>query len=135
MKNAPRIGLSVEQSFRVESQHLIDFADGQMPAVLCTPSLIGFLERTARAVLAPLLESSENSVGTEIEIVHLAPTPPGQTVTCMARIISADGPKVTFQLEARDQQELIARGTHKRQIIRVDRFSKVVNRKLVRVTS
>src|SRR5512137_1451855 len=100
MKNPPRIGLSHELRFVVEPKHLIDFADGVMPAVLCTPALIGFLERTAREALAPALEPGESSVGTEIEISHLAPTPAGQTVTCLARVIRVEGARITFQIEA-----------------------------------
>jgi fluoroacetyl-CoA thioesterase len=129
MKSPPRIGLSGEQQFTVEAKHLIDFAEGGMPAVLCTPALIGFLERTARQALAPLLEPGESSVGTEIDVNHLAPTPAGQTVTCVVRVVQVEGRRVDFQLEARDEQELIARGLHRRQIIRVDRFAQTVRGK------
>ena len=129
MKGKPKIGTSSEVRFVVESRHAIDFADGGMPAVLSTPHLVGFLERTAREALAPLLEDNERSVGVEIEIRHLAPTPVGQNVTCVARIVHADGTQITFQVEARDEQELIARGLHKRQIVRVDRFAQRVSHK------
>ncbi len=130
MKNPPRVGSSAERQQRVEPQHLIDFAQNGMPAVLSTPSLVGFLERTARDALAPCLSPEESSVGTEIELSHLAPTPVGQTVTCVARVIHVDGSKVTFQIEARDERELIARGLHRRQIIRVARFAQAVERKI-----
>ena len=130
MKNPPRVGSSAERLQRVEPQHLIDFAQNGMPAVLSTPSLVGFLERTARDALAPCLSPEESSVGTEIELSHLAPTPVGQTVMCVARVIHVDGSKVTFQIEARDERELIARGLHRRQIIRVARFAQAVERKI-----
>ena len=129
MTRPPRIGLSAERPYRVEAQHLIDFAQDGMPAVLSTPSLIGWLERTAREALMPCLSTGESSVGSEIEVSHLAPTPPGQTVTCVARVVGVDGAKVTFQIEARDERELIARGLHRRQIIRTDRFARAVSRK------
>src|SRR5438093_1492402 len=102
MKGKPKIGTSSELRFVVEPRHAIDFADGGMPAVLSTPHLVGFLERTAREALAPLLEDNERSVGVEIEIRHLAPTPVGQNVTCVARIVHADGTQITFQVKARD---------------------------------
>jgi len=113
----------------VEQKHLIDFATGGMPAVLSTSILIGVLERTAREALAPFLEPDERSVGAEIELRHFAPTPLGQRVTCTARVIQADGAQITFQVEARDQHELIARGLHKRAVIRVEHFARRLARK------
>ncbi|MCI0537677.1 MAG: thioesterase family protein, partial [Verrucomicrobiales bacterium] len=108
---------------------VIDFAQDGMPAVLATPRLIGLLERTAREALSPFLESNERSVGIEIDLRHLAPTPLGQKVTCTARIILCDGLQITFHVEARDEQELIARGLHKRGVIRVESFARRVARK------
>jgi predicted thioesterase len=115
--------------FLVEQKHVIDFATDGMPAVLSTPNLIGLLERTAREALAPFLEADERSVGAEIELRHFAPTPLGERVTCTARVVHTEGKKVTFQIEARDQQELIARGLHKRAVIQVEGFARRVQRK------
>ena len=105
---------------------MIDFATDGMPAVLSTPNLIGLLERTARKALEPFLEADERSVGIEIELRHLAPTPLGQQITCIARVIHVDGTKVGFQIEARDPHGLIARGLHKRAVIQVQTFAKQV---------
>jgi fluoroacetyl-CoA thioesterase len=130
MKTAPRVGWLGEATYRVEERHLIDFAEQGMPAVLCTPALVGFLERTAREALLPCLEPDENSVGVELDLKHLAPTPLGGMVTCRARVVHVDGRRITFHVEARDEQELIARGSHQRQIVRVDRLAKAVAAKL-----
>jgi predicted thioesterase len=81
MKTRPRIGLTGEHTFIVEPKHVIEFAGDGMPAVLSTPNLIGLLERTARQTLVPLLEANERTVGAEIELRHLAPTPLGARVT------------------------------------------------------
>ena len=129
MKAKPHSGLASAFTFKVESQHLIDFAGGDMPAVLSTPWLIKWLEQTARETLRPLLDAGEASVGMEVDIRHLAPTPLGSTVKCSARVISADGRTVTFQVEASDEQELIARGVHKRAVINKARFCQRVQRK------
>jgi len=129
VKAAPRIGAIYEMEFAVEQRHVIDFATDGMPAVLSTPNLIGWLERTAREGLAPLLEPDERSVGAEIELRHLAPTALGQRVTCTARVIGVDGKGVTFQIEARDSHELVARGLHKRMVIRVESFARRVREK------
>ena len=65
----------------------ISFADERMPAVLATPWLIAHLEYAARDAIAPCLEEHERSVGTFVEVEHLAPAPEGFTVTCRARVI------------------------------------------------
>jgi len=129
MKSRPRIGTFGELTFVVGAEHVIDFANDGMPAVLSTPRLIGLLERTAREALYPFLDSNERTVGMEIDIRHLAPTPPGASVTCLARVIAAEGTTVTFHIEARDEHELIARGLHKRGVVRVESFARRVGRK------
>ena len=129
MKSAPKIGTTGETTFVVEAKHCIEFATDGMPAVLSTPNLLGLLERTARESLHPFLEADERTVGVEIELRHLAPTPLGARVTLTTRVIHADGALVTFQVEARDEQELIARGVHKRAVIRVGSFARRAQRK------
>jgi predicted thioesterase len=129
MKSRPKVGTAGELRFTVAPEHVIDFATDGMPAVLSTPRLIGLLERTAREALQPFLESSERTVGIEIEIRHLAPTPLGAKVTCLARVVATEGSSVTFHVEARDEHELIARGLHKRGVVRVESFAKRVARK------
>jgi len=129
MKAAPRIGATGERQFVVEAQHAIDFSAEGMPSVLSTPALIWFLEHAAREVLLPLQEPGESSVGTEIEVQHLAPTPLGQTVRCLARVATVDGPRIAFHLEAHDERELIAKGFHRRHIVQAARFQRAVEKK------
>ena len=129
MRHPPRVGTTGRQEFVVAEEHAIDFADDQMPAVLCTPSLIWFLEHAARDAVLPVLEPGESTVGVSIQVEHLAPTPLGKKVTCTARIILVDGTFVSFQLEAHDAVERIARGSHKLGIIQKDRFARRVQQK------
>ncbi len=129
MKTAPKTGTTGETTFVVEEKHCIEFATDGMPAVLSTPNLIGILERTARHAIAPFLAADERSVGVEIELRHLAPSPLGATVTATARVIGHDGRFVDFQIEARDGVELIARGVHKRAVVRTGSFSHRVKHK------
>jgi len=130
MKSAPKIGTTGETTFVVEEKHCIEFAQDGMPAVLSTPNLIGILERTARQAIAPFLESDERSVGVEIDLKHLAPSPLGAKVTATARVIGASGRFVDFQIEARDEHELIVRGVHKRAVVNVNSFAKRVQSKV-----
>jgi len=116
--------------FMVEQKHCIEFATEGMPAVLSTPNLIGILERTARQAIASFLDSNERSVGAEIELKHLAPTPLGAKVTATARVIGHSGRMVDFQVEARDEHELIVRGVHKRAVIDIESFARRVQAKI-----
>ena len=129
MKSLPKVGTLGEERFVVEPRHAIDFADRGMPAVLSTPWLIWFLEHAARAAVIPLLEQGASTVGTEVQVRHLAPTPVGQAVTCQARVIFAQRNEVSFQLEAHDEHERIARGSHRLRVIRADRFAHRVAQK------
>jgi predicted thioesterase len=129
MKSRPKIGTTGELTIVVGPEHVIDFATDGMPAVLSTPRLIGLIERTAREALYPFLESNERTVGVEIEIRHLAPTPAGASVSCLARVIAAEEATVTFHVEARDEHQIVARGLHKRAVIRVESFARRVARK------
>ena len=129
MKTVPRVGTSAEERVVVGASNRIVFADDLMPAVLATPWLIAHLEYAARNAIAPCLEDHERSVGTHVEVEHLAPSPEGFTVTCKARVIRVDGPVVTFQIEAHDGIEVVARGLHKRRVIDARRFARRVERK------
>lgn len=126
MKSFPKVGTTGEFSFVVGLEHTITFSGDGMPAVLSTPQLIAVLEQTARKAVAHCLDPNEQTVGMEIDIRHLAPTPPGHRVTCTARVIHAEDRTITFQIEARDTRELIARGIHKRGVIRVESFARRV---------
>lgn len=129
MKTPPRTGLSAEERIIVGPGNRISFADDRMPSVLATPWLVAHLEYASRNAIAPCLEDHERSVGTFLEIEHLAPVPEGFTVVCRARVIHVDGAVVTFQVEAHDGKELVARGLHRRRVIDVDRFARRIARK------
>ena len=129
MKTRPRIGTTGELKFTVGQERVIDFATGGMPAVLSTPRLVALIERTARESLYPFLADNERTVGSEIEIRHMAPTPLGHPVTITTRVIGTEARTVDFQFEVRDAHEIIARGLHKRAVITVESFARRVARK------
>lgn len=126
MKAAVKVGTVGEERFVVTNQHLIDFAYDGMPEILCTPWLVWFLEHAARSAVLPLLEPGESTVGVVVNVEHTAPTPLGAEVVARARVIYADGPLVSFQLEAFDEHEKIATGTHKLRVIEASRLAKRV---------
>ncbi len=132
MNSPAKVGTVGEERFVVAEQHLIDFAHDGMPQILSTPWLIWFLEHAARNAVLPLLEPGESTVGVVVNVEHTAATPPGATVVCRARVIYADGPLISFQFEAHDEHEQIARGTHKLRIIEAARLARKVQSKMQR---
>ncbi|MFO0946609.1 MAG: LysR family transcriptional regulator [Planctomycetota bacterium] len=129
MKSAPKIGEQFERRFIVGEQHLITFADEQMPAVLATPWLIAEMEYTARDSVAHLLEEHERTVGTAVDIRHLAPSLLEFEVTCTSRVIGYEDGEITFQVEAFDRVDLLARGVHRRRVVDTNRLRRRVSRK------
>ena len=133
MRTPPKMGMTGEERLTVGPANRISFADDRMPAVLATPWLVAHLEYAARGAIAACLEEHERSVGAYIEVEHLAPAPEGASVVCKARVILVDGPVVTFQVEATDGFETLAKGLHRRRVIDVDRFARRVAAKRARL--
>ena len=85
--------------------------------VLATPFLIGLLENAGAAVLRPLIPPGSTSVGTMVEMRHLAATPAGMTVRAKATLLETDGKRFLFAVEAWDDREKIAEGRHERYVV------------------
>lgn len=124
----PKIGDVNSITFEVAPDHAITFGGGEAEiSVLATPSLIWFLEQAALQFLEPWLEQGTLSVGTHVDVEHLAPTPVGARVQCTARLIYQDGPVYRFSVEATAAGEKIASGLHSRRIVRFSQILKRLN--------
>jgi fluoroacetyl-CoA thioesterase len=125
-----KIGASKERTITVNSNQTTSFLwEGEN--VLSTPSMIAEMEETCRVLLKDQVipDPEWDSVGTVVKIEHLAATPVGAKVFLKAEVISADGRRVMFEVEARDNLEKIGQGTHERFIINVPRFRVKFNEK------
>ena len=123
MDFAVKIGASKERAITVSSNQTTSFLwEGEN--VLSTPSMIAEMEETCRLLLKEqvISEPEWDSVGTVVNIEHLAATPVGAEVFLKAEVVSVDGRRVTFNTEARDKLEKIGKGTHERFIINIPRF-------------
>jgi len=95
----------------------------QMPDVLATGYMVGLLEWACIEALRPHLDwPDEQSLGTHVNVSHLAATPPGMTVTVDVRLDRLEGRKLFFSLSAHDGVDRIAEGTHERVVIDAARF-------------
>ena len=118
------VGLKGEQKRSVTSDIAINFLALEGARVLATPAMIMLLEMTCRDSIFPLLDPGYDSVGTEVNVRHLAATPLGMDVTIRSEVISVDDRRVKFKVEAFDSKEQIADGTHERYVVNVERFAK-----------
>ena len=117
------VGAKGEHKMLVTSEVAIDFLGLEEARVLGTPYLIGFLEMTARDTIKRYLEDGYDTVGTHVDVKHLAATPMGMQVTFQAEVIGVEDRRVRCKVEAYDEKEKIAEGTHERFIINVARFA------------
>jgi fluoroacetyl-CoA thioesterase len=85
--------------------------------VFATPYVIGLLEDAAGAVMRPHYPPSGGSVGTMVEMKHLAATPVGMKVRAKATLLESDGKRYLFSVEAWDEKEKIAEGRHERFVV------------------
>ncbi len=98
-------------------------------AVFSTPMLVGLMETAAVNALEGHLEAGMTSVGTRIDVQHLAATPVGATVRATATLTSMEGRRLTFTIEAWDDHEIIGRATHERVLVDQARFEAKAARK------
>ena len=90
--------------------------------VLATPAMIALAEGTAMESVQPLLEEGQGTVGTRLDIAHIAATPVGMTVRCETELVEVDRRRLVFSVKVSDDKELVGEGTHERFIIDSARF-------------
>lgn len=97
--------------------------------VFATPAMIALMEKTACNSVMPFLEEGCGTVGTELNVKHVAATPVGMTVTCESELIEADGRRLVFKVAAFDEAGMIGEGTHERFIVNNEKFQNKTNQK------
>lgn len=97
--------------------------------VFATPAMVALMEKAALESVQPFLEAGQTTVGTGIDVSHLAATPLGMTVIAESELLSVEGRDLEFQVTAHAGGELIGRGRHRRCIVSADRFLAKANRK------
>jgi len=85
--------------------------------------MIGNMEMTCRNTVLPFLDPGHDTVGTHVNVAHLAAAPMGMSVRFLAEVTAVDGRRVTFRVEAWDEKEKIGEGTHERGIINIAKFA------------
>ena len=114
---------SINNSKLVSSLYPESIEFQAMPIVFATGYMVGLIEWTCIQAVNPHLDwPAEQTVGTHIDVSHIAATPPGMEVTAKVRLIEVDGRRLVFEVEAHDDFDLIARGKHERFVINKEKF-------------
>ncbi|MFA4885475.1 MAG: thioesterase family protein [Desulfotomaculaceae bacterium] len=117
-------GLKGEARIKVdENNTAITYESGSV-RVFATPAMIRLMEKAALSSVDPLLEPGFTTVGTKVDVKHLSATPVGMNVVVTSRLVEAEGKRLLFEVEARDEVELIGTGLHERFIVKKESFVK-----------
>ncbi len=139
MKDTLKPGIESEFTFRIPESKTVpalypESAEfRQMPEVFATGYLVGFLEWACIKAINPYLDwPAEQTVGTHIDVSHIAATPAGFDVTAKVKLIEVDGRRLLFEVEARDDIELISKGKHGRFVINKAKFDAKMKEKIAK---
>ena len=123
-------GLTGHAELVVADEHTAPRVGSGNVHVLATPVMINLFEAAALDAVDQYLPAGYQSLGTVLNVRHIAATPVGMKVVSVARIMKVEGRTVFLSVEARDEKELIGDGLHERVIVNVEKFSERVKRKL-----
>jgi len=101
----------------------------QMPKVFATAFMVGLMEWACMEAMKPHMEDGEISLGTNICVSHQAATPPGMKVSVEVKCLEVDGARTRWEITARDEVEIIGKGSHERFAINGEKFAKIVDKK------
>jgi len=136
MKDTLRVGIEHVFRFGIEEAKTVPalYPESEefqaMPHVFATGYMVGLIEWACIRAINPHLDwPEEMTVGTHINVSHVAATPPGLEVEVKVRLAEVDGRRLVFEVEARDDFELIGQGTHERFVIYLEKFIKKMEQK------
>ncbi len=127
-----RVGMTFEKTITVTealtARHLV----GQGVGVFSTPELLRFIEMCALEGVKPFLSSGQDTVGTRVDLRHLAATPVGMKVTARCTLTEIDRRRLEFSIEVHDELDKVAEGTHGRFIVDTERQQQRIQEKVAR---
>ena len=112
-----RAGLEARSELLVEEKHTAPRIGSGKVHVLATPVMINVIEAAALAAVEDLLPQGFQSLGTVLNVRHIAATPVGMKITARAEVTGVEGRTIRFRVEVHDEKDLIGDGTHERVIL------------------
>ncbi len=128
-------GLTGTAEMVVGEQHTAPRVGSGRIRVLATPVMINLIEAAALAAVEQSLPEQHQSLGTHLDVTHVAATPVGTRVRATAEVVRVEGRTIHFRVRAEDERELIGEGTHVRMVVNLERFDQRVNEKYAAIIS
>ena len=122
-------GLSGTAEMVVGEQHTAPRVGSGRIRVLATPVMINLIEAAALAAVEQSLPEDHQSLGTRLNVSHIAATPVGMRVRATAEVVKVEGRTIHFHVRAEDERELIGEGTHERVVVNLERFDRRIQEK------
>ncbi|APV48707.1 thioesterase [Betaproteobacteria bacterium GR16-43] len=123
-------GLTGTAELLVGEQHTAPRIGSGRIRVLATPVMINLIEAAALAAVEQSLPEHHQSLGTHLDVTHVAATPVGMKVRATAEVLKVEGRTIYFKVRCDDERELIGEGTHERVVVNVERFDQRVQAKI-----
>lgn len=113
----------------LDSETALAFGSGSIE-VFSTPNMVGLMEKTALILVESLMPKEYSTVGTSLDVKHIAATPVGMKVYSEAELVEVDRKRLVFKIQAWDEKEKIGEGMHERFIVKsVDFMNKALSKK------
>ena len=125
-----KAGLEGHAEIVVGDEHTAPRIGSGRVRVLATPVMINLMEAAALDAVENLIPAGHQSLGTRLDVRHIAATPVGMRVRATAKLLAVDGRTLEFRVEAHDERDLIGDGGHTRLVVNVARFDQRVQAKL-----
>jgi len=132
VKPSLQTGVAYTRSVQVDRDRTIEFMGVEL-RVYATPFMVRDVEMTCRELLLAHHDAGEDTVGARVEIDHLGPTLVGQTVSLTARVAELALPRVTFEVEVKDELDVVGRARHVRFVIDKEKQGQRLKKKAERV--
>jgi predicted thioesterase len=132
MAETLQAGMTFEKTITVTDALSAKHLAGEGVAVFSTPELVRFIEMCALEGVRPFLKDGQETVGTRVDVRHLAATPVGMRVSARCALVEIDRRRLAFTFEAFDELDKIGEGTHERFIIDRDTQQQRLREKLAR---
>jgi len=135
MKESLQHGLTFTHRYQVPMEKTVPYVFREselfqeMPPVFATAFMVGLMEWACMEALRPYMDAGEISLGTDVCVSHSAATPPGMQVEVDVTLLEVNGSRTKWSIVARDEREVIGKGTHERFTINRDKFSGIVAKK------
>ncbi len=132
MTDQLRVGMMFEKTITVTGALTAKHLAGQAIGILSTPELVRFVEMCALEGVRSYLQAGQDTVGTRVDIRHLAATPEGMRITAQCTLVEIDRRRLGFTFEVRDELDRIGEGTHERFIVDKEKQQQRLGEKLAR---